>query len=68
MAARPLYKVNNSVSPADRIANLERRLLTENEKRLAAEARARAAEKNAARFHALLLAERIKHLPERKPS
>ena len=66
MAARPLYKVDHSVSDADRIANLERRLATEHERRIAAEQSVREAERNASKFHALLLAERIKHLPAKE--
>lgn len=56
--ARPLFKVDHAMSDAQKIARLERRLKVERGLRLEAE-------RNALRFHALLLAERIKHLPAR---
>lgn len=54
--ARPLFKVAHAMSDSQRITSLESRLRTERRLR-------REAEANARRFHALLLAERIKHLP-----
>lgn len=71
MTARPLYKVDSTVSDADRVKNLERRLETERRRRLAAEADARAAHLNTSRMHALLIAERIRNIQTnggRRPS
>lgn len=68
MTARPLYKVDHSVSDADRIANLERRLMTENEKRLSAEAEAEKWKQQSAKWHALLLKEQIQNTPKREKS
>lgn len=59
MSARPLFKVDNAMSDSDRIGNLERRLATEREKRIAAEA-------NAKKWRALLLREQVKHLPAKE--
>jgi hypothetical protein len=50
--ARPLYKVDNAMSDAEKIVSLERRLVKERELRKAAEA-------NALKFHALMLKARV---------
>ena len=54
--ARPLFKVKDV---DERVAQLEARLVVERRLRKAAEARADAADKNAKRFHALLLQARV---------
>ena len=67
MTARPLYKVNNSVSDSDRIASLERRLSAETARRKRSDAKYDEAVRQISRFHALLIAERIRHLQRKDP-
>lgn len=50
--ARPLFKLDNQMTDAQKIASLERRLVKERELR-------KQAELNARRFHAMLLRERV---------
>lgn len=57
--ARPLFKVDHAMTDEERIASLERRLLAERRLRKEAEHKLEDAERNANRFHALLLQERI---------
>ncbi len=67
MTARPLFKVNNSTTDAARIASLERRLITETRRRKEAERKYEVAVLQISRFHALLIAERIRKI-QRKES
>ena len=58
-SARPLFKVDHAMSDAERIQRLEKRLQVERRLRKAAEDRARLADANSKRFHALLLQARV---------
>lgn len=59
--ARPLFKVDNTMTDQERIASLERRLREERVLRKKAEA-------NAHRFHALMLAARIALINQKEQS
>lgn len=63
--ARPLFKVKDA---DERCAQLERALEKERRLRKAAEARADLADKNAKRFHALLLQARVALINQKEPS
>jgi hypothetical protein len=56
--ARPLYKVDHTMTDEERIASLEKRLRDERRQRKEAEA-------NAKKFHALMLQARVAALPRR---
>ncbi len=66
MTARPLFKVKNSMSDADRIASLERRLTAEIVRRKRLQAQYDEAVRQISRFHALLIAERIRNLSRKE--
>jgi hypothetical protein len=59
MTARPLYKLDHTITDKEQVARLKRRLEVERRLRRAAEARAVQAEANSKRFHALLIQARV---------
>ena len=61
MTARPLHKADVEARQAERILRLENALRTERALRIAAE-------KNAARFHALMLQARVALITKKKES
>lgn len=64
--ARPLFKVDRNVDWQARCVKGEERLAACKKELADLEQRVAAAERNSRRFHALLLAERIRKLPARR--
>ncbi len=57
--ARPLYKIDHTITDAQKVVRLEKRLAVERRLRKNAEDRVRLAEANSKRFHALLIQARV---------